>query len=319
MSDVRFRLMQQLTPPARIFRLTGPLWGLLFFSVNLSSAAPAAAPAAANWHVKSSPHFEIMHESSWSPASISLEMEKMYSSMRMSMAMFAPWMVREKAKIYIYGSQASYLKGEFNPPRWSKGLAYFSKKTVVVYDTGDMPKLKAVIAHELSHLYFEGYFGEKLKYPPQWLNEGLAVSLEESVFPEGGPWGQALAYFPQERRVPFDEFFNLKIERLDSDTQIADWYLQAYGTVLYLYRPATRLQFKGLCEALRAGEKLDDALWKVYRIRAGGDFNRKWSAWLEAYSRDDKAGFSSARRSASFNFKPVQMSSFTFTDFGSKK
>jgi hypothetical protein len=291
----------------------------VFFSLNLLAAEVATAPAVSNWHIKESPHFEILHESSWSPASISLEMEKMFSSMRMNMAMFAPWMTRERTRIYIYGSQQSYLDGEFNPPRWSKGLAYFSKKTVVVYDTGDMGKLKAVIAHELSHLYFEGYFGEKLKYPPQWLNEGLAVSLEESVFPDGGPWSRALAYFPKARQVPFDQFFGLKIEQLDSDTKIADWYLQSYGTVLYLYRPNTRLQFKGLCEALRDGVKLEDALWKVYRVREGADFSRKWAAWLETYSRDDKGDFSSGRRSASFNFKPVQLSSFTFTDFGSKK
>ncbi|MCM2268327.1 MAG: hypothetical protein NDI60_11210 [Elusimicrobiales bacterium] len=277
--------------------------------------APPAAGAA--WHVKTSPHFEIYHESSWSPASISLEMEKMYASIRMSMAMFAPWMVKEKAKIYIYSTQDSYLKGEFNPPRWSKGLAYFSKKTVVVYDTGDMQKLKSVIAHELSHLYFEGYFAEKLKYPPQWLNEGLAVHLEESVSPEGGPWSRALAYFPEERRYPFKHFFDLKIEQLESDTRIADWYLQAYGAVRYLFRPGNRLQFKGLCEAVRAGEPLEQALWKIYRLRGTADFSRKWGIWLADYTRDEQAP--QGPRSASFNFKPIQLSSFSFTNFGVKK
>lgn len=284
-------------------------------------AAPAAAPAAAAWHLKSSPHFDIYHQSSWSPASISLEMEKMYASMRLSMAMFAPWMVKEKAKIYIYGSQDAYLNGEFAPPRWSKGLAYFSKKTIVVYDTGDMGKLKAVIAHELAHLYFEGYFGEKLKYPPQWLNEGLAVYLEESVFPEGGPWSQALGYFPDTRRVPFGKFFGLKIDELKSEAQISDWYLQAYGTVLYLYKPTTRLQFKGLCEALRNGEQLDTALWKIYRVRSEADLTRNWNAWVNNYGKGGGGGggFTLSSRSASFNFKPVQISSFSFTDFGAKK
>lgn len=295
---------------------------LLLLVAGLSlpvGGAEAPAGAATPWHLKSSPHFEIYHESSWSPASISLEMEKMYASMRMSMAMFAPWMVKEKAKIYIYSSQASYLNGEFAPPRWSKGLAYFSKKTIVVYDTGDMQKLKAVIAHELSHLYFEGYFGEKLKYPPQWLNEGLAVQLEESVFPEGGAWSLALAYFPEARRLPFDRFFGLRVEDVESETGIADWYLQAYGTVLYLYRPGKRLQFKGFCEALRAGRGLDEALWEFYRIGGAAQFSRHWSAWQTAYARDEKAGPARSRRSASFNFKPVQLSTFSFTNFGSKR
>jgi len=296
----------------------------LILLVRLLAALPSFAaeiPTApsVSWHLKSSPHFEIMHESVWAPGSISLELEKIYSSMRLKMSMFAPWMVKEKARIYIYASQGSYINGEFNPPPWSKGLAYASKKTVVVYDTGDIEKLKAVIAHELSHLYFEGYFGEKLKYPPQWLNEGLAVYLEESVSPEGGPWSRALAYFPQERRAAFPGFFDLKIDQLKSEAKIADWYLQAYGTVLYLYKPHTRVQFKAFCEALRSGEKVEEALWKGYRIREGRDFGSKWSAWLDAYSQPQMNGQPSGSRSASFDFRPVQFSSFSFTDFGSKK
>lgn len=299
--------------------LTGALALLGAGLLRADGGAAAPGRPATPWHLKSSPHFEIYHESSWSPASISLEMEKMYAAMRMSMSMFAPWMVREKAKIYIYSSQSSYLNGEFSPPKWSKGLAYFSKKTIVVYDTGDMQKLKAVIAHELSHLYFEGYFGEKLKYPPQWLNEGLAVQLEESVTPDGGPWSLALAYFPEARRLPFDRFFGLKIEDLESDSGIADWYLQAYGTVLYLYAPGKRLQFKAFCEALRAGEGLDDSLWKFYRVGGAADFARHWNAWQTVYARNQKGAAGGGRRSASFNFKPVQLSTFSFTNFGSKK
>jgi len=288
-------------------------------SLLLSAFTALASAAPADWHAKTSPHFEILHESVWSPASVSLEMERMYSSMRLNLAMFAPWMVRERTKIYIYSSQDSYLKGEFKPPRWSKGLAFVAKKTIVVYDTGDMQKLKAVIAHELTHLYFESYFAEKLKYPPQWLNEGLAVYMEESVFPEGGAWSRALAYFPPERRLPFSAFFGVKLDQLQSDTQIADWYLQSYGAVLYLYRPHTRVQFKAFCEALRAGEKTDDALWKNYRTREGMDFGQKWEAWLKKYSSPGADGMPMGEPSASFNFKPVQLSSFSFTNFGSKK
>lgn len=286
---------------------------ILFLPVAQAMAA-GPAPAKPVWHVQTSPHFEIMHESVWSPSSISLELERMYASMRLNLAMFAPWMVKQKSKVYIYSSQKSYLEGEFDPPAWSKGLAFVSRKTIVVYDTGDMSKLKAVIAHELTHLYFEGYFAEKLKYPPQWLNEGLAVYMEDSVFPKGGAWSRALAYFPKARRMPFDRFFNTKIDELGSDSQIADWYLQAYGTVLYLYQPHERVQFKAFCEAVRNGDNVDAALWKNYRVREGGDFGRKWTSWLEVYSQPDSSGRPAGTPSASFNFKPVE-----FTQFGSKK
>lgn len=292
---------------------------ILALSASLASWAAAPPSSATEWHTKSSPHFDIMHESVWSPASISLEMERMYASMRLNLAMFAPWMVREKTKIYIYSSQQSYINGEFNPPGWSKGLAFVSKKTVVVYDSGDIMKLKAVLAHELTHLYFESYFAEKLKYPPQWLNEGLAVYMEESVFPEGGPWSRALPFFPPERRFQFDGFFSVRLDSLKPDSRIADWYLQSYGVVMYLYRPHSRVQFKAFCESVRSGREVSAALWDNYRVREGGDFGRKWSAWLQVYSKPGKDGLPMGTPSASFDFKPVQFSSFTFTEFGSRK
>ncbi len=296
--------------------LSAPLLQLLLAANGVSGAELGTASAVSKWNIKESPHFEVLHESAWSPNSIVLELEKMFSAMRLNMAMFAPWMAAEKSKIYIYGSRSSYLAGEFAPPKWSKGLAYPDRKIVVVYDTGDIVKLKAVLAHELSHLYFEGYFAEKFKYPPQWLNEGLAVYLEDIVFTEGGLWRRALPYFNAERRLPFDDFFGIKLESLKTDARISDWYLQSFGVVSYLYRPHTRLQFKNFCEALRGGDAVETALWKNYRISGGKDFSLKWETWLAGYARP--AG-SQGQASSAFVFKPVTMSSFPFTDFGAKK
>ena len=286
-------------------------------AINVSGAEIAAASV--DWRIKSSPHFEVYHESNWSPAAIGLELERMYSSMRLNMEMFAPWMARGKTKIYIYSGRKSYLAGEFAPPEWSKGLAFFGKKAVVVYDAGDMIKLKAVMAHELTHLYFESYFGEKLACPPQWLNEGLAVFMEDNSCPEGGPWGQALPYLPKERLIEFDRFFTIKIEELPSERQIGDWYLQSYGIVAYLFQPRQRLQFKNFCELIRKGGEVDAALWKIYRVKDPIELEGRWLLWAGSYNRKQNGGFPAASPSASFNFKPVQFSSFPFTNFGSKK
>ncbi|MCX5790895.1 MAG: hypothetical protein NTY45_01575 [Elusimicrobia bacterium] len=284
--------------------MTSPVLLLLLLAAGPAGAAELGTAAAVSaWHIKSSPHFEVLHESAWSPNSVSLELEKMFSTMRLNLAMFAPWMASEKSKIYIYSSQESFVGGEFAPPKWSKGLAYPAKK-------------KAVLAHELAHLYFEGYFAEKLKYPPQWLNEGLAVYLEDIVFQEGGPWRQALPYFDPPRRFPLDQFFTAKLDALGADSRISDWYLQAFGTVSYLYAPNTRLQFKNFCEALRNGDTTETALWKSYRISSSADFARKWEAWLNDY-----AGASGGQggSSAALTFKPAKLTSFGFTEFGKKK
>jgi hypothetical protein len=268
-----------------------------------------------SWRSKTSPHFEIYHESAWSPGAISLELERMFSTMRLTMAMFAPWMTTQKSRVYIYASQQTYLAGEFNPPRWSKGLAYPQRKTVVVYDTGDMEKLRAVLAHELSHLYFEGYFAEKLSYPPQWLNEGLAVYLEDLVVPGGGPWSRALPHFGKDRRLPFGRLVSAELDKLGGDAQITDWYLQSFAAVTMLYRPSSRLQFKNFCDSLRDGEKLEPALWRNYRIPSLEDFSSRLHAWTDAYRGQVSA---SPRLSGGHTFKPVALSSYPFTPFGAK-
>jgi len=298
--------------------MSATLLMILCSALNLAAAEPAAVSTTA-WHVKSSPHFEIYHESDWSPGSISLELERLYGKLRLSVSMFAPWMVKEKTKIYIYRSQDSYLRGEFKPPKWSKGLAYFFQKTVVVFDSGDIVKLRAAASHELSHLYFESFYGEYLKYPPQWLNEGLAVLMEDMSYPEEGPWTQALKYFPRERVLPLDDFFRIRIDQLGSDEQIGYWYLESFGVVSYLFRPRTRLQFVNFCSLLRKGEPLESALWKSYRLNGPAGMERSWREWVRTYGSKNDQAFSAASPADNFSFKPIKFSSFTITNFNSTR
>jgi hypothetical protein len=280
-------------------------------------SVPPVRTAPVPWKLKSSPHFDIYHEAGWAPNSIAIEMEKLYSSMRLNLSMFAPWMVKERTKIYIHASRETYLKGEFEPPSWSKGLAFTGKKTIVVYDSGDLEKLRAVIAHELTHLYFETYFAEKLKYPPQWLNEGLAVMMEDASHSAdgGGPWTTALKYMPRERFFTMRSYFASELASLNTDQKIGDWYLQAFGIVRHLYSPAQRLQFRNFCEKIRAGTDLEGALWEVYRSRDVDQFEKKWLSWLDLYRAQDSPAFGRRQPSASFNFQPVKLSSFGFTNF----
>lgn len=272
--------------------MSAPLLILLMSALNLAAAEPAAVSSTTAWHLKSSPHFEIYHESSWSPNSISLELERLYGKLRISVSMFAPWMIKEKSRIYIYRDKSSYLRGEFSPPKWSKGMSYFSKKTVVVFDTGEMAGLRAVTAHELSHLYFESFYGERHKAPPQWLNEGLAVMMEDMSFAGEGPWTRALKYFPKDKIFPLKDFFRIRADQLDSGEQIGYWYLEAFGVVSYLFTPGTRQQFRNFCLLLRDGEPLESALWKFYRFNGPDGMETPWREWLRTSGSRKIAGFS---------------------------
>jgi len=218
-------------------------------------------------------------------------------------------MIREKTNVYIYSSKKTYLKGEFKPPSWSKGLAILKKKAVVVYDSGDIEKLRAVISHELTHLYFETFFSEKFKIPPKWLNEGLAVMIEDRSYGKG-PWDSALKFVSGKRYMSFSKFFKSDLNKMKSKQVIGDWYLQSFGIVRYLFGANKRLQFKYFCDLTRKGEKLENALWKAYRIRNLRDFENKWRKWRRKYSLEGEE-----RLDNKFKFKPFKLSSPSFRPF----
>jgi len=150
-----------------------------------------------------------------------------------------------------------------------------------------------------------------LKYPPTWLNEGLAVMLEDLSYEGGGPWSLALKYGETGSFLPQTDFIGSDPSSMDSDARISYWYLQAFGTVSYLFRPGKRIQFMNFCSLLRAGKTLDTALWESYRIGGAGDLGTKWSAWLAGYRGSGPEGGYEAPASASYDFKPVEFKKFT--------
>lgn len=279
---------------------------LLIFSGNIcfgrkNTGAAIDQRQTTIWRSQISPHFKIYHESDWAPSSIRLELERIHGKMRMDMAMFAPWMRKKKVKVYIYSTPESYVSGEFSPPSWSKGIAYFQKKLIAVYDPGDIEKLMAVITHELTHLFFESFYGEVAKYPPVWLNEGLAVLMEDSSWGDSGPWDRALKYVSKERILRFEYFFKTNVDQKSSKQEVGDWYLQAYGIVKFLYPPGKRLHFKNFCYLLRDGVEIKKALWRVYRFQSIQSMENSWFRWHnETYKKSYRI------RSASPRFIPIK-------------
>jgi len=250
----------------------------------------------------------VYYEQGVAMGGIPIELERIYSMMRLNMAVFAPWMNAQSAKIYIYAGESSYLAGEFNPPKWSKGLAFPSKKTVVVFASGSLNKLKSTITHELSHVYFEGFYAEKNQKPQQWLNEGLAVYMENKSLNGEGEWGMALENFPDDMRLSFPDFFYSDVNKIDDSQRISYWYLQAFGIITYLYDTGDNLKFKNFCEEMRSGKTAETALWDIYRIRGASGFSQRWNAWLQTYKNGGNSG-------RTLEFQSPQISSSGFTQF----
>lgn len=245
-------------------------------------ALPARALDTAGFSSALSPHFELYHQSSFAPAGLTLELERIHNRLRMDLSMFAPWMAKERVKILVYSGRKAYASGELRPPSWSNGIALYDQRVVATYEQPPKGKLFEVLGHELSHLFFESYWGETHRKPPVWLNEGLAM-LEETdpKDAQDSDWYRAMGIFADGGALKLESFFRVNpSEDLKTSESVSRWYAQAYSVVYFLYRRHSRQQFFNFCSQLRNGKELRESLWLVYRYPSVDKLQTAWMDWL---------------------------------------
>ncbi len=230
-----------------------------------------------------SPHFEVFHEARFLPSGFVLQLERIHHRLRMD---FSPWMPRRRIRFFLYADRDSYLRGRFDPPEWSNGIASQREQAVATYEQADRKKLLEVAGHELTHLLFEAYWGEAPGRgpPPAWLNEGLAMmeETESARFSEESEWSKHLEFL---RRHPeaiwrVEELAALKPELITDKRQAALWYVQAYALSYFLYKGHSRMQFFNLCGKLRDGAPPSRALAEAYGFKGLADLEKAWRRWL---------------------------------------
>lgn len=252
-----------------------------------------------SWTRTETSHFDVYSEGKWAIPAFSMELEKIYSLMRMNLSPFAPWMLKEKTKIYVYRNHESYILSDFKPPKWSKGICIHSQRTIVVYYRDSIEDLLSTIVHELTHLYYEDFFLQKFKAPPLWLNEGFAVYMEYLFRQDKSPWYKALVHSNKSVFTNFEVFFKKNPNNLSSDEEVAYWYLQAFGIVKYLLNYFGRPTFYRFSLELSKGSSLETSLWKIYRFSDIAMFEKRWFDWLEK-----------EKSQQDFNFKPFKSLEF---------
>ena len=216
-------------------------------------------------------------------------LEKIHSRLRLDLSMFSPWMAKERISYFLYKDRDSYLRGEFQPPAWSDGLALPHRKAVAIPDRPDRKGLAAVTAHEITHLLFQSWWQEARQTAPTWLDEGLAM-LEEEEPREPSQRLLVMAYSGQKDMIPMQKFFAVTPARdLTSDKAAEAWYNQAYGITRFLYRHHSKLQFKTFCNHLRDGQPVEKALWLTYRYATLEKFERAFRSWLADPARRAEA------------------------------
>jgi peptidase MA superfamily protein len=234
----------------------------------------AQAQSEASWRSEDTQHFTIRHESPATSLGDNNRVERIYEALHPVLWQLVPWMTQTKVSIYLYSSRDSFLKGQFNPPPWSGGLMSDSQgvKVLAVYSPMDT----STTAHELTHLYFHTFFDEKSVSPPPWLDEGLAVMLQEDALsmPDPREKGPILP-----SPIPMKTFMGSRPAQDAPSARVSVWYQQAHSVVRFLRRGHIEDLFTTFCRKIRDGADVETALREVYGYQDLDAFEQAWLKW----------------------------------------
>ncbi|MGB2579084.1 hypothetical protein AAIR98_001003 [Elusimicrobium simillimum] len=209
-------------------------------------------------------------------AGLNLVLENAHATMIMNMPNINP----SKTNVYVYKSKEDYLNGEFKPFQWSEAVFILGKSTIVLYNNnGDTAALKRVFMHEYTHMLNDDYFnpGGKGMISPLWLDEGMAVNMEDIADTySGGAWANDLLIYDiraQKQKgigaqpanvIYFERFVDFmkdsSIDKFTKENRVQDWYLQAYAMLRFLWKPynaqipENKMQFQRFLQLLKEGE-----------------------------------------------------------------
>lgn len=155
---------------------------------------PSSFRPGVEWQFAKSTHFDIYTQKPTGGQIGSANMSMLFEGAYATLRRFIPWMMSDRVRVFVYQDHNSYLKYEPEAKAWTRALAYPTRGEIVVYDEpGKQQDLKEVFTHELTHIFTQQFFDKHHTgriMTPTWLDEGLAVLVEDQAYSgsKGGPW-----------------------------------------------------------------------------------------------------------------------------------
>ncbi len=264
------------TPPAPQATVDAPAAASKKQTSQKKAAAPIVPPnTGINWRDNSSTNFIIKAEpqkKGIGTPNLAMRFQTIYQRLRQNIT----WMMGDKVSVVVYANRASFLHHE-KLSGWTGAFFDPAKNRIVMYDEpNNADRMIELFSHELTHLFVDRFFDPKTRAfhteSPVWLNEGLAVNMEDvSITPTGANWADDLIYLnilsASDRRalqqtanavrkpgqtgdmpvrVPFGTVFfanfadfmdDKSYNRAEAAGDVENWYRQAYAMVRFLFRP----------------------------------------------------------------------------------
>ena len=213
-------------------------------------------------------------------------LEDIHGNLMLDLTPFTLVSKPNKVLVMLFNTRESYMTYT-KRPAWSGAASDLQSDTMYVLEG---PSFYPLSVHELTHLYFDGYFLPSIS--PLWLSEGMAVYMQIYATRKKPNWVD-----PGIRRILAGQYIDLEqmmsMEDLSSlSTDQAElWYTQAFSVVDYLLNSRGRDEFYRFCNELKAGSATYLALYRAY----GMPFNKisvLQNVWLYDLNRKmgDKLG-----------------------------
>jgi hypothetical protein len=211
--------------------------------------------------------------------------ERYYNELtdKLGFTLFSYWTWDNRAKIYIYGEQESYVR-ETGQPSWSGGVASYDQKKIWTYPRG-AGFFDSLLPHELGHIIFREVIGGHAV--PLWLEEGVASYLEPAK--RFGSEKMVLGSFANNTFIPLMDLSRIDGEALRLGGNVELFYAESISVIRYLIENFGVDRFNRFCEKIKDGKNMNNALATAYfDIRSVEDLGNFWEQSLREKANNKK-------------------------------
>lgn len=210
-------------------------------------------------------NYLIYREKNPVTANIKTVLDTIHGNLMLDLTPFTILVKPNKILVMLFASKSSY--HDFTHlPSWSGASSDLQADTMYVIEG---PSFYPLSVHELTHLYFDGYFLPTIS--PLWLSEGMAVYMQIYASKQKPNWiAHSMRRILAGDIIPLEEMTTTEDLSQYDTAQAELWYTQAYSVVDYLLNRHSRDEFYKFCNELKNKTPLHQALYRAY----GMPFNK---------------------------------------------